>query len=170
MVIKDFSQQEFLEKLKKRAREKLQIDAEKEWGIQRRIAEALGISDSIVQQWFAGSFPTPRYLLKINDVFMLSPNEILGIGSETKSEETAVELKPSPPSINLTDLVNVIEAGMETEDFLSFPIQTFGSTIQTNGQFPGQVIIHKRVFGRRKNLAAVRLNGGKEIKVVIVGK
>jgi transcriptional regulator with XRE-family HTH domain len=155
--------QRFLEKLKIRARETLRIDPEKEWGIQRRIAKKLEISESVVQRWFAGAFPTAEYLLKIKEVFGLSIDEIL-------SGETPGQVKSLPSLIELADLVSIVEAGMETEDFVSFPIQIFNSTIQAGSQFLGQVIIHKRVFGRRKNLAAVQLNGGKEIKVVIVGK
>ena len=94
--------------------------------------------------------PDIMQFLKIYDAFGITPNELLGI------EE--IQPKEFIPPIEIT------------EDFASFPIQIFGSTTQVDGQFLGQVIIHKRVFGRRKNLAAVQLNGGKEIKVVIVGK
>jgi transcriptional regulator with XRE-family HTH domain len=157
------SHEEFLEKLKKKAIQHPLVKTGKDdRGIQTGIARALNIGQARVCGWFSGSFPRADYLVKICEVFGISPNELLGV-EESKTEE--------PPSqINVADLVSIVEAGIETEDFLSVPIQTFGSTIQAGGQFLGQVVIHKRVFGRRKNLAAVQLNGGKEIKVVIVGK
>ena len=157
------SHNEFLEKLKKKAIEHPLIKPGKDdRGIQTGIAKALNIRQSRVSAWFSGSFPRADYLAKIYQVFGISPNELLGV-EESKTKEL-----PSP--IELDNLVGVVEAGMETEDFLSFPIQTFDPAIQAGGPFLGQIIIHKRVFGRRKNLAVVQLNGGKEVKVVIVGK
>jgi transcriptional regulator with XRE-family HTH domain len=107
--------------------------------------------------------PGRDFLEKLKEVFGLSIDEIL-------SGETPERVKPLPSSIEFSDLIGIVEAGLGTKDFLSLPIQTFGSNIKSQGRFLGQVIIHRRVFGRRKTLAAVQLSGGKEIKVVIVGK
>jgi len=137
----------------------------KEKGLsQRKFAEPMGYSHIYISDIERGKLPPSGKLLrKLSEIYGLSIDEIL-------SGEATGELKSSPPPVDLAHLVDIVEAGLETEDFVSFPIQTFGSITQAGGQLLGQVIIHKRVFGRRKNLAAVQLNGGKEVRVVIVGK
>ena len=137
----------------------------KEKGLsQRKFAEPMGYSHIYISDVERGKLPPSGKLLrKLSEIYGLSIDEIL-------SGEPSGQVKPLPSSIKLADLVGIVEAGLETEDFVSFPIQTFDSTTQAGGQFLGHVVIHKRVFGRRKNLAAVQLNGEKEIKVVIVGK
>ena len=160
----------FLSVLKAKCRGKLNFPEGNDYGLKTKIAKALNINPNIVSGWYQKSFPSPENLIQLYNVFGISPNELLGIDIENESGEVAGKLKSSPSSIDLTHLMGAIEAGLETEDFVSFPIQTFDPAIQGNSPFLGQVVIHKRVFGRRKNLAAVQLNGGKEIKVVIVGK
>lgn len=139
-------------------RKKLNLPEEDDYGLKTKIAKALNINPNLVSGWYKKSFPNPENLIQIYNVLGISPNELLGI-TESKTKEL-----PSPASV--ADLVDTVKTVIETEDFVSFPIQTFGSAIQSGGQFSGQVIIHKRVFGRRKNLTAVQLNGG----VAIVGK
>lgn len=144
---------------------------------QVEFAKKVGVSKGYIAQIETGTRKVNiKFLDKLRAAFNIPDAQIVEIiynnpaTDKILSGEVTGEVKPSPPPIDLTHLISIVEAGIETEDFLSFPIQTFGSTIQEGGQFLGQVIIHKRVFGRRKNLAAVQLNGGKEIKVVIVGK
>jgi transcriptional regulator with XRE-family HTH domain len=168
--MKDNWRDHFLGVLKAKCRKKLNFQEGDDYGLKTRTAKALNINPNIVSGWYRKSFPSPENLIQIYNVFGISPNELLGIETETKSKETAEGLRPSPPLADLTHLIGATGAGIETEDFLSFPIQTFGSTIETTDSFSGQVVIHKRVFGRRKNLAAVRLNGCKVTKIVIVGK
>jgi transcriptional regulator with XRE-family HTH domain len=144
---------------------------------QVEFAQKVGVSKGYIAQIETGTRKVNiKFLDKLQAAFNIPGTQILEIiygnpaTDEILSEETTERVKPPPSPIELADLVSIVEAGIETEDFVSFPIQTFGSTIQAGGQFLGQIVIHKRVFGRRKNLAAVQLNGGKEIKVVIVGK
>ena len=143
----------FSARLREIARKRFGYQPGKDHGMRTDIANALKISVGTVQQWFdeeKETMPDVMQFLKIHDAFGITPNELLGI------EE--IQPKEFIPPMEIT------------EDFASFPIQTFDSTIQAGSQLLGQVIIHKRVFGRRKNLAAVLLNEGKEKKVVIVGK
>ena len=144
---------------------------------QVEFAKKVGVSKGYIAQIETGTRKVNiKFLDKLRVAFNIPDAQIVEIiynnpvTDKILSGEVTGEVKPSPPPIDLTHLISIVEAGIETEDFLSFPIQTFDSTIQVGGRSLGQVIIHKRVFGRRKNLAAIQLNGGKEIKVVIVGK
>jgi transcriptional regulator with XRE-family HTH domain len=140
----------FLARLREIAEKRFGYQPGEDHGMRTDIANELKISVGTVQQWFdeeKETMPDAMQFLKIHDVFGITPNELLGVE----------DIKPR-------EIILPIEI---TDDFASFPIQTFGSTAQANGRPLGQVVIHKRVFGRRGNLAAVRLD---EEKIVIVGR
>jgi len=113
----------FLARLREIAQKRFGYQPGKNHGMQTDIANELKISVGTVQQWFdeeKKTMPDVMQFLKIHDAFGISPNELLGI------EE--IQPKEFIPPIEIT------------EDFISFPIQTFGSTIQGGGQSLGQVI------------------------------
>lgn len=141
---------------------------------QVEFAKKIVISKGYIAQIETGTRQVTFKLLdKIQVAFNMSDNQIAELiygGTHISSEETAEEVKPSQRSIDLNHFIKSVEGAIETEDFASFPIQTLDSPTQADGRPVGRVIIHKRVFGRRKNLTALWLDREKETRVVIVGK
>lgn len=147
--------------------EQKSIDPSDNYGIQTFIGEKIGMSQQAVNHWFneeEETLPRIEQLPKISKGLNVSIDYLLKNEREDKVKDI------TKPPVDLTHLIATVAEGVETEDFVSFPIQTLNSNIQPIGQSPGQVIIHKRVFGRRKSLAAIQLNRGKETEVVIIGK
>lgn len=110
----------FLAKLKEVTKKKFKLD--KDWSLQKRIAEALQTPPGTVRRWFTGSIPEAEWFIKIYKTFGVSPNYLLGIEEEEKLKRDRVP----HPILELADFVKIKETPLNPEDFVMVPI-VFGN-------------------------------------------
>jgi hypothetical protein len=91
-----------------------------ERGFKRTIAKAVSARDSTVQRWFDKSYPEAEYLVKIYNVFGITPNTLLGIKAPAISAHVVSKELPSPHIKLSTALSGDIE--LEPSTFVLIPL------------------------------------------------
>lgn len=126
-------------------------------GFVRALAKTLKATDSTIQRWFQGSFPSAEYFEKIYDTLGVTPNFLLGFQDKAK-----LKLQRLPvPVLELVDFVEIKEP-LKKEDFFTVPLVAgriaAGRGIIVDENIEDWVIIHKNVSPKKKNLIAIRID------------
>jgi phage repressor protein C with HTH and peptisase S24 domain len=116
MISKDNIHDIFLNELKKKAWEKLKLDQNDDWGIQKGIAKLIGVTPQTVQSWFdedKNTFPNPLSFIRIHQFLDITPNELLGINREEHFQvvESAASYDLGNEFITVPQVTGKISAG-----------------------------------------------------------
>lgn len=158
--------QNFLNRLKEMARKKFGLNEGKDYGIQTKIADAIGTGQRTVSNWFnKNTVPNAEQILKIYQNLGISPNELFGI-EETK------QTKEEPISASfIKDLINQIGPNKNIEEKdapLVLSILNLTNSGIKESKNPDLLIIQNRVHGRRKNIIPIKINGEDRMNIILL--
>ena len=146
----------FLKVFKAVCRKKLNLPEEDDYGLKTKTAKALNVNPNLVSGWYKKSFPRPENLIQINNVFGISPNELLGIEKEKPKEFVArIEIIEQE-----REMIQRTEGSQFIEKFVPVPIATGkisgGSPCVVREDPDGVALIYERWARNREDFTAVR--------------
>lgn len=171
MEVKGFSPQNFLSRLTEKARERFGLREGKKYGIQTKIAEATGIDQRTVSNWFdedKEAVPNAEHLVKVCEALHTSPNYLL-LGSDETRETKEESLLAS----SIKNLIGQISPNKEIDKKevpLIFTIFELTDKGLEKDEHPDLLLIQKRIYGRRKNFIPIKINRGDHIDILLLEK
>jgi hypothetical protein len=148
--------------------ERLTQETKKKYGgipsaknFQKPLYEALEISQQRVSSWFQGTLPRGDQIVNLARLFKVTTDYLLGLSDEEKPKTISISEIPG--------LVKFKPKSIDPDDLMPIPMILIKEGKATNHD-KDQIIIHKRVFGRRRNFISVRVERDGTTSTMIFGE